>query len=337
MFENDAECNRCGILSDDEKPCSWHRSIFQSYNNDRCFRCKAKFLYNEKAIGLHSKVWKIDRDSYKKLVIHDFACPSGFIPEHITKILTTDTQRLMFKHTKRLLLDIVDSRGYDNSHMTVAKCMYDLYHIHEHLSQNKFRRRESILEELDTILYHACEIEYEYYGCSMGVMMSHLDEISDMTKNVDITHISGLEELIMLHDTEEIASDDDNEWEHIRNIRKGFCSCTTYTEHNTCKHISDVDPNDIKVQEPDGAEFIVNMTWNKCSCTGNKKWSHCWHINKARKIDTGQPDTSVTVKGSNGKIYYVEDGFCTCLGFRHHSKCKHVEKVVKKANKYKQV
>jgi uncharacterized Zn finger protein len=29
------------------------------------------------------------------------------------------------------------------------------------------------------------------------------------------------------------------------------------------------------------------------------------------------------VQGSNGKVYYIEDGKCTCPGFKFRGNCKH--------------
>ena len=31
----------------------------------------------------------------------------------------------------------------------------------------------------------------------------------------------------------------------------------------------------------------------------------------------------ITVEGSNGKIYYIEDGKCSCPGFTFRGNCKH--------------
>lgn len=35
-------------------------------------------------------------------------------------------------------------------------------------------------------------------------------------------------------------------------------------------------------------------------------------------------DNVITVQGSNGKVYYIEDGKCTCPGFKFRGSCKHV-------------
>jgi hypothetical protein len=31
-----------------------------------------------------------------------------------------------------------------------------------------------------------------------------------------------------------------------------------------------------------------------------------------------------TVQGSNGKVYYIDDGKCTCPGFTFRGNCKHI-------------
>lgn len=38
------------------------------------------------------------------------------------------------------------------------------------------------------------------------------------------------------------------------------------------------------------------------------------------------PSGVVTVQGSNGKVYYIEDGKCTCPGFKFRGNCKHTDK-----------
>lgn len=35
------------------------------------------------------------------------------------------------------------------------------------------------------------------------------------------------------------------------------------------------------------------------------------------------PSGVVTVQGSNGKVYHIEDGKCTCPGFKFRGNCKH--------------
>jgi hypothetical protein len=163
----------------------------------------------------------------------------------------------------------------------------------------------------------------------MGIMMSHLQEIDQRMSDIDISEVSEIEEIIALPDTEKIWSDDEDNY-HIRNIGRKFCSCRTYTEYDTCKHISDVDPNNVTIKEPNGDEYVVNTKYEKCSCTG-KRWGDCWHINRANKISQNEPDTSVPVKGSKGNIYYVEDEKCTCLGFRYKNNCKHIAMAAKAA------
>jgi hypothetical protein len=36
------------------------------------------------------------------------------------------------------------------------------------------------------------------------------------------------------------------------------------------------------------------------------------------------PSNVKTVQGSNGKVYYIEDGKCTCPGFKFRGNCKHI-------------
>lgn len=36
------------------------------------------------------------------------------------------------------------------------------------------------------------------------------------------------------------------------------------------------------------------------------------------------PANVKTVQGSNGKVYYIEDGQCTCPGFKFRGACKHI-------------
>jgi hypothetical protein len=330
LFENPVECNRCAMTVQTNELCSWHRGgRWLSAYNQHCYKCSLNFCYRNKQVGLPSSIWKKDRDSYKEFMICDFPCPPGFIPDHIAKILKTDTERLMFKQTKRFAHSIIEDRNYDNSDVTSAHCMYRLYNLHKGIGTNKFNQRRNILSRLDEILYHCCEIADEGYGCSMGIMMSHLQEIDQRMSDIDISEVSEIEEIIALPDTEKIWSDDEDNY-HIRNIGRKFCSCCTYTEYDTCKHISDVDPNNVTIKEPNGDEYVVNTKYEKCSCTG-KRWGDCWHINRANKICQNEPDTSVPVKGSKGNIYYVEDEKCTCLGFRYNNNCKHISKAVKAA------
>jgi len=331
LFENPVECNRCAMTVRKNELCSWHTGgNFASADNQNCYKCRLDFCYRNKQVGLPSSIWKKDRQSYKDFVIYDFPYPPGFIPDHIAKILKTDTERLMFKQAKRFVNSIIEDRNYDNSNVTSAHCMYRLYNLHKGIGKNKFKQRENILRELDEILYHSCEIADEGYGCSMGMMMSHIADINRMP--IDISEVSEVEEIIALPDTEEIYSEDDDEVSHIRNIGKKFCSCRTYTEYDTCKHISDIDPNNVTIKEPSGDQFVVNTQHNNCSCTG-KKWGNCWHINRANKNSLNKPDTSVPVKGSKGNIYYVEDEKCTCLGFRYNNNCKHIAMAVAKLAK----
>lgn len=53
-----------------------------------------------------------------------------------------------------------------------------------------------------------------------------------------------------------------------------------------------------------------------------------------RKVDSEQP--GIAVKGSKGDVYYVNkkgDEFtCTCVGFKYHGSCKHIEKVKDERN-----
>jgi hypothetical protein len=325
LFENPVECNRCAIEVQENRLCTWHNGgIFYAAGNQRCYKCNLDFCYRNKQNGLPGSIWKKDRESYKEFMICDFPCPPGFIPDHIAKILKTDTERLMYKQTKRFAHSIIEDRNYDNNNVTSAHCMYRLYNLHKGIGKNKFIQRENILDRLDEILYHCCEIADERYGCSMGHMMSHLQEINYKMSDIDISDVSEVEEIIALPDTEKIWSDDEGDYQ-IRNIGRKFCSCPTYTEYDTCKHISDVDPNNVTIKEPNGDEFIVNTRYNKCSCTG-KCWSKCWHVNRAKKNSLNEPDTSIPVKGSKGNTHYVEDEKCTCLGFRYGHKCKHIAK-----------
>lgn len=43
------------------------------------------------------------------------------------------------------------------------------------------------------------------------------------------------------------------------------------------------------------------------------------------EIAEAKPAGAKEVKGSNGKIYYVQDGKCTCTGFKFRGSCKHVK------------
>lgn len=38
---------------------------------------------------------------------------------------------------------------------------------------------------------------------------------------------------------------------------------------------------------------------------------------------------AIEVKGSNGKIYYIIDGKCSCPGFKFRGTCKHIENISK--------
>ena len=48
-----------------------------------------------------------------------------------------------------------------------------------------------------------------------------------------------------------------------------------------------------------------------------------------RQVEDEQP--GIAVKGSKGDVYYVtqenNEYKCTCIGFKYHSSCKHIEKV----------
>lgn len=45
---------------------------------------------------------------------------------------------------------------------------------------------------------------------------------------------------------------------------------------------------------------------------------------KLAQITEEMPADVVVVKGSNGAEYYVQDGKCTCPGFKFRGNCKHV-------------
>lgn len=44
---------------------------------------------------------------------------------------------------------------------------------------------------------------------------------------------------------------------------------------------------------------------------------------RAEELD---PNT-ITVTGSNGKVYVIEDGKCSCPGFTFRGNCKHIKEV----------
>ena len=63
-----------------------------------------------------------------------------------------------------------------------------------------------------------------------------------------------------------------------------------------------------------------------------KTFSQPMNFDRARRkfitletIVEAPPSDAKEVTGSNGKIYYVQNGTCTCTGFKFRGKCKHVE------------
>ena len=181
---------------------------------------------------ISAKTKREDRENYKKYIIHDFSCPSWFIPEHIRPILQTDWMRFLFKQTKRFVLTSIEQGGHDNSDVSPAECMWDLYHLHEYSS------RESIIEELDRILYHASEIHELGHGCSYTHMIEfHMEDIISFSQNINVQVLCDEEEIICLPSTNIIHEDN---MIHVVNIVHNFCSCRDHIQRGTCKHITGI-------------------------------------------------------------------------------------------------
>mgnify|MGYP006876808434 CR=1 FL=1 len=66
--------------------------------------------------------------------------------------------------------------------------------------------------------------------------------------------------------------------------------------------------------------------------TGLKTFNRPLQFDKARRkfkkleqFDEKLPADAITVQGSNGKVYTIVDGKCSCPGFTFRGSCKHVK------------
>ena len=228
------------------------------------------------ASKLPSHIWREDRAEYKSHIMCDFACPAGFIPEDISKFLVTDWMRLVYKQTKRMVLSI--QGWHDNSDVTPAVCMHDLYRLNTIRTSDPCKRREIILSRLDSILYHACEIDDMGFGCCYDDMLSYIDEINFCTHDQDIETTSELEELILHPSTE--SKVDRKGIEYIVNVELKFCSCREMEGRDDGTYCEHLNPNIIEVEGSNNSTYFVDKEQKTCTCKGFQFKKSCKHVKK---------------------------------------------------------
>ncbi len=210
---------------------------------------------------ISAKEKRLHQEKYKKYLIHDFACPTWFIPRRVHPILVTNWMRFLFKQAKRMVLTSIEEGGHDNSDVSAAECLHDLYHLHEY--------KGDILSELDRILYHASEIHEIGHGCDYDEMINqNLDDIIDFSKNIRVDILCDEEKIISLPTTKRI---EDGNRLHIVNVEHGFCSC----KERTCQHITRA----IEIGGSKGEVYYLNIDNKTCTCPGFTYTGNCKHVN----------------------------------------------------------
>lgn len=111
---------------------------------DVCNNCKLHYQFTKKEFGTPSHVWKKERDMYKSNIIHDLPAP---IPQAVAHNLQSDTERFLYKQTKRTLQMCLDKNlPIDaNKEYTAQLMMRDLDTIRTTKKTRAVRKHNNML------------------------------------------------------------------------------------------------------------------------------------------------------------------------------------------------
>jgi len=96
---------------------------------------------------------------------------------------------------------------------------------------------------------------------------------------------------------------------------------TDWQFNNGFYHVNSA--NELVAYQPNSS---AKLTTFKNPMKGFSKSRRKFNIVKEYEDNTSDPNV-IEVKGSNGNVYVIRDGKCSCPGFTYRGKCKHVEAI----------
>lgn len=223
-------CIRCSLEKNgmEDRYCVKCDQI-SAYHYKRCRVCGANIECTEmKIAGTPSKLWREQRNAYKKIMIYDVP---GKIPVRAS-VLKSEYERLLWKKARKAIQMCIDKKcepkyedEFENKRYSPYKLLKSLYYIDEiGIYSNRSSIRYIILDKLSMVLNKACEM----LDINIDELEKHLQEHEAHMKDV----VAGYE-----RDPDIVKEQGAYEIVYYVNKREKTCTCNVFADSGSCFHV----------------------------------------------------------------------------------------------------
>lgn len=217
--------------------CSYHRGAV--LKNDQCKKCHFHYDLSRKLLGTPGKIWRKNREEYKKAIICDVP---GYIPEDIAPHLKTDIERLMYKQARRAIQICIDNDVYNSDWSHPKSLMKELDRLKNSKITHRAIKTDNNMTIIGECLFEACMNLGDMKYLDIGETLQDMSEIDSDLKNCEFFY-EGCEkrrksrlEYIKEHpDTVEVVGSKNEIY--YTNKEEDYCTCLGFKYRGDCKHL----------------------------------------------------------------------------------------------------